>query len=719
MSYSTQGNGSVGGGGGGSKDGAFLNAIRKTFDSQEGTGMVIGKNGAPAHSMYHMAGDTNTALQGALVAAFNGMLRNTPTKRVNTLLNNVLQESRVAGGTFEAGAVSDLFVIWAHCRDRNDGKGERLVSYYIFIWLYTQFPETVQSLLSFYPELGYWKDLSQMYQILYNTNNTSELMGQIVALFANQLRKDYTALTDALSNGKDSSKVQISLCAKYVPKEGRSFDKKTKITKRIVSLLYPEEFKRDFRTAMKKFRKMYVVLNKHLDTVEIKECSGQWSKIDFNRVPGRALNIKRKAYLNVKGKKNEMRCVDSADRLQCREHFQEHLNRAVNGKISIKGKTMFIHELVGQIIDGKLHTQEERILVEAQWNTHVEAFRKKMEETNSALGKGVCLVDTSGSMAGVPIRVAIAMGLFASSFAHPAFRDCFISFETEPHWIRLTYPRTYAEYQNLYGPRGGNVYYGQSGYATPTSQKIFGEWDPSRAGGQLTLFEKVAVAQNSPWAGSTDFVAAHELILKSCVEAKLQAEEMPEWLMILSDMQFNSANCQYGKYTYLNRFMSGSGYTFRKAKQSQSQSQSYSYYQQCISNPWSTIHENLGRAYHKAGIDACGKPYEVPQQIYWNLKGNTVGFPVQSDTPNTQMISGFNVGLLKLFLTECDTGKFNQKEKKVKTPWDTFRRAVDSETYYPIRKLCSESQERVLVNYTFSEPVKVDEDEDEYDFVNM
>ena len=35
--------------------------------------MVLGENGAPAHSLYNMSGETNTALQGALVAAFNGM----------------------------------------------------------------------------------------------------------------------------------------------------------------------------------------------------------------------------------------------------------------------------------------------------------------------------------------------------------------------------------------------------------------------------------------------------------------------------------------------------------------------------------------------------------------------------------------------------------------------------------------------------------------------
>ena len=65
------------------------------------------------------------------------------------------------------------------------------------------------------------------------------------------------------------------------------------------------------------------------------------------------------------------------------------------------------------------------------------------------------------------------------------------------------------------------------------------------------------------------------------------------------------------------------------------------------------------------------QPYDV-QQIYWNLRGDTVGFPVQTDTPNTQLISGFSVSLLKLFLTGDDIATYVEPEKVVPTPWDTF-----------------------------------------------
>ena len=125
-----------------------------------------------------------------------------------------------------------------------------------------------------------------------------------------------------------------------MPKEGRSFDKKTRITKVIARQLFPELFAEDFRKAMKRFRNLYTRLNRHIDTVEIKECSGKWSEIDFNRVPGRALNIKRKAFLNVNKGDAELRHPDNADRMKCRENFQTHLQKAVTGEVKVKGKTM-------------------------------------------------------------------------------------------------------------------------------------------------------------------------------------------------------------------------------------------------------------------------------------------------------------------------------------------------------------------------------------------
>jgi hypothetical protein len=645
MSYSTIKENTVGVSQSGSSS-SFMDAVDSRYNDVSGTGMVRGENGVSAYSMYNMGGATNTSLQGSLVAAFNKIQRDTSEETVYDLMNSVYEEAKRAGGSFEGNAIVDLFVTWAQCRDRSEGKGERLVSYYMFMWIHEHFPETSFDLLRQYPVLGYWKDLSQLY-LLVHTRKSSQwdsFKKNIIYCFTNQLTEDNHELD---LNPKSTD---ISLCAKYIPKEGRSFDRKTKITKHIVAQLFPDLFKRDFRKAMKKFRTFYTRLNRHIDTVEIKECSGQWSEIDFTRVPGRALNIHRKAFLNTKTQSvDELRFPEDEDRMKCRENFQEHLLKAINGEVKVKGRSMFIHELVEQILNGRAHSPEERVLIESQWNAHVEDFSNTMEDTNSSLGKGICLVDVSGSMDGTPMNVAIAMGIFVSSFAHPIFRDRFISFESTPHWIVLRYPETYSEFHNK------RMYH------------TLGQWDSKRAGGELTLYEKVMVAKDSPWGGSTNFSAAHELILDACVNAKLTPGELPEWFMILSDMQFDQSNEQR--------------------------------------ESWTTSHETLREEYYNAGINACGTPYKIPQQIYWNLRGDTVGVPVQSDTPNTQLISGFNVSLLKMFLKENDVESYVEPVKPVQTPWDIFRKTVDSENYYFIRKVCSESTEGSLRTYRFIELV--------------
>ena len=62
-----------------------------------------------------------------------------------------------------------------------------------------------------------------------------------------------------------------------------------------------------------------------------------------------------------------------------------------------------------------------------------------------------------------------------------------------------------------------------------------------------------------------------------------------------------------------------------------------------------TTHQKIQMAFNKAGMQVCGAPWTPPTIVYWNVR-DTGGFPVQSNTPNTQMLSGFSLSLLKLFL---------------------------------------------------------------------
>ena len=121
------------------------------------------------------------------------------------------------------------------------------------------------------------------------------------------------------------------------------------------------------------------------------------------------------------------------------------------------------------------------------------------------LGNMIALSDVSGSMSGPPMEVSIAMGILVSELAVPAFRDRFITFETNPKWHKL--------------PTGGS------------------------------LKEKVVSAQGAAWGGTTNFGAALQLVLDACVKHNIPSEQVKGLtLAVFSDMQFDMADGNSGYY---------------------------------------------------------------------------------------------------------------------------------------------------------------------------
>merc|ERR1712176_1740268 len=100
-------------------------------------------------------------------------------------------------------------------------------------------------------------------------------------------------------------------------------------------------------------------------------------------------------------------------------------------------------------------------------------------------------------MYGIPMEVAIALGIGISEITHDAYKNMVLTFESNPRWHRL---------------------------------------NPND-----TIVKKVRSLQNAPWGGSTNFEMAYDLILDVAVKAKLRREDMPT-LIVFSDMQFNEAS---------------------------------------------------------------------------------------------------------------------------------------------------------------------------------
>jgi hypothetical protein len=177
--------------------------------------------------------------------------------------------------------------------------------------------------------------------------------------------------------------------------------------------------------------------------------------------------------------------------------------------------------------------------------------------------KIIPMVDVSGSM-GCPagpgitcMEVAVALGLYIADKQQGAYNGMFLTFSQTPELIQLK----------------GN------------------------------LVVKMSQMMRSKWGMSTNVESAFKLILDLAVKNSVPREDMPKYLLILSDMQFN----------------------------------------RCVENPSDSAIGMIRRMYETAG-------YEMPKIVFWNLNamyGNKPGMTFDKDVA---MVSGFSPAIMKSIL---------------------------------------------------------------------
>lgn len=121
----------------------------------------------------------------------------------------------------------------------------------------------------------------------------------------------------------------------------------------------------------------------------------------------------------------------------------------------------------------------------------------------------------------------------------------------------------------------------------------------------------------SQWGMSTDLHAAFDLILNVATKFDVPQSEMPEMLLIMSDMQFN-----------------------------------------CCRNYDDSAIQMIERKYAAAG-------YNTPSVVFWNINSfNNV--PVQSDKSGAALVSGFSPAIVKALLA-ADMSDFTPEGICLKT----------------------------------------------------
>ena len=514
------------------------------------------------------------------------LVRGADQQRIEPLFLQALEE-----------AEEDAFVLAFQTRDIRGGKGERALFKTLFATALKARPQLALAVLDLVPEYGCWRDLFSMN------------IPQVLDLAAEQI------IADAKSEDKP-----ISLCAKWAPREGKD----TEGAKALAAVLFPEEKRLSER--LKRYRKLVAGLNRRLDTTEIKMCDRKFADIEPAKVPGLCLQKHMKAFLNENLKRSQvLRHPDDKDRMECREHFQEHFKKAAEGKTKVNGsKTLYPHEVIKKLnaLNSRAYHEaspdqsivepsvDERNALVAVWNGMVAGAKAL-----GGLGRTIAMCDFSGSMQSsncgdTPYWVSMAMGLLISELTSTEFKDTFLTFDSNPMWQTLPQGDVYTRMSSI----------GRVGQGT-----------------------------------STDFQKAMDLVLATLKEKRVRPGEEPKDLIVITDMAWDQAIGSDGTSHY-------TGHSYRHVVKT---------------SPWQTHIQMIREAFKRAGEDMWGTPWTPPRIVIWNVAATCTDFHATADTEGVIMLSGWSPSLFKV-LTE--------EGARVQNPMEALRIILDSERYDLVRE---------------------------------
>lgn len=162
--------------------------------------------------------------------------------------------------------------------------------------------------------VGSWKDIKKIYDYYrdYKYTTSSPLILQSIVLSNEQLKKDLI----------ESDK--LSLVSKWIPREKTKYKK---LYTQMACHYFQEYFPTDnhieaCKKAKTNYRKIIASLNKKLDTVQIKQCSKQWAKIDPEKQTYLALKRQQNAFLNLTSEGQEK--YETSDRIICGYNFASY-----------------------------------------------------------------------------------------------------------------------------------------------------------------------------------------------------------------------------------------------------------------------------------------------------------------------------------------------------------------------------------------------------------
>ena len=323
----------------------------------------------------------------------------------------------------------------------------------------------------------------------------------------------------------------------------------------------------------REYRKTLSILRARINVLEVLMSANRWDEIEFDKIPSKAGLIYKNAFARrdiIKAKY---------------EKFAKDENTKVNAT------TLYPYEVVEKAIALMRSSgywghnpialdNVDRLMINKYWDNLSDFFQ-------GAKLNALCMVDTSGSMSGTPINVATSLGLYCAEKAGGPFAGHYISFSSRPQLIATE---------------------------------------------GVDFCDKVDRIVRTNLCENTNIEAAFDMVLNTAVRNAVPQSDLPEYILVISDMEFDSATGNYWR-------RNGSNMSKANAE---------------------SVMETIERKWNERG-------YQMPKLIYWNVDARQANIPMIGNH-YVSYVSGFSPSIFKSIVTG-------------KTGWDLMMEAIGGERY--------------------------------------
>jgi hypothetical protein len=266
------------------------------------------------------------------------------------------------------------------------------------------------------------------------------------------------------------------------------------------------------------------------------------------------------------------------------DRFGQYIESVTKGEAKINSGALYPYDILvaaGLTYRDNFNIKDDAVL-EAQWKALPNYIKKPMN--------ALVMADTSGSMDGLPMAIALSLAIYLGERNTGPYKDLFMTFSQSPEFVVL---------------KG------------------------------KTLKEKVSHIKSI--VANTDLEAGMDLILKVAIENHVSQDELPKYLYVISDMQFDSASDENSGR--------GSGYGYERTSVKK------------------TFHQSMQTKFARAG-------YEMPIIVYWQVSQRQIAIPAKANDQGIILVSGASASTFRDLMNNMGT-----------TPYEAMIDILNNEQY--------------------------------------